>query len=377
MRLACLCIATTCAISVALFGGDSRVQPPRQFCQATAGYRFSFPRDHFSHPCFRTEWWYVTGNLATNNGHRFGFELTFFREAVDNPYQNSSRWRIDDLYLAHFAVSDLQAGKFYYTERLNRAGIELAGVDQSRGRIWNGDWSVEIRGSGLNESWSVDASDGGYKIHLVMRTKKAPVLEGEQGLSQKAPGVGNASYYYSLTRLETSGSLVVNGAAYEVAGLSWMDHEFFTHSLAPNQTGWDWISLQMDDGTEWMLYQFRRVDGSRDPFSSGTFVDRDGKATHLNAVDFEMRPLETWHSPHSAANYPVAWRVVVPKLGFEAEMRASLADQELVSAASPGLTYWEGSIAAKGDRRNRGVTGRGYLEMTGYAGPISPTLSPK
>ncbi|MBI2816486.1 MAG: carotenoid 1,2-hydratase [Acidobacteria bacterium] len=371
-------LTTTFAVSVALLlAGDTPPRTRGQFCQATPGYRFSFPRDHFEHRCFRTEWWYFTGNLTSNDGRRFGFELTFFRQAVDNPYQNPSRWRIDDLYLAHFAVSDLQSGKFFYTERLNRAGIELAGADHSRGRIWNGDWSAEIRGTGLDESWSVDASDGGYKIHLVMRPEKAPVLHAESGLSRKSAGAGNASYYYSLTRLRTSGSLVVNGTAYEVTGLSWMDHEFFTHSMAPNQSGWDWVSLQMDDGTEWMLYRFRRADGSRDPFSSGTFVDRNGKATHLRASDFEMQPLETWRSPHSGANYPVAWRIVVPRLSFQAEIRTSLPDQELVSAVTSGLTYWEGSIVVRATQHGSSTSGRGYLEMTGYAGPISPMLNPK
>jgi predicted secreted hydrolase len=351
-------------------------QPPtaRTFCQATGGYQFQFPRDHFSHPCYKTEWWYFTGNASSSDGRRFGFELTFFREAVDNPYQNPSRWRIDDLYLAHFAVTDLDGKKFFYTERLNRAGIDLAGVDAARGKIWNGDWSAEVHGSGKDETWTLRAAEGGFEVHLQMHSLKPPVLHGERGLSQKSAGTGNAYYYYSLTRLETSGNIVENGRTYDITGLTWMDHEFFTHSLASNQSGWNWVSLQMDDGSEWMLYQFRRNDGSRDPFSSGTFVDRNGHTTHVAAADFEMQPLETWRSPHSGATYPVAWRITVPKLSFQAEIRTSMPDQELVSGTESGLTYWEGSITATAHSSGTNVNGRGYLEMTGYAGSISPQL---
>ncbi len=375
---AAFCVLGQFWFAPALRSEDKPVRA-REFCQATGGYKFQFPRDHFSHPCYRTEWWYFTGNLTAADGRRFGFELTFFREAVDNPYVNPSRWRVEDLYLAHFAMSDLQGKKFFYTERLNRAGIGLAGADPSRRRIWNGDWFAELNGAGPRESWRIEASDGGHEIHLVMQSRKPPVLEGDNGLSQKSAGAGNASYYYSLTRLETSGRLAVDGTPYQVTGLTWMDHEFFSHSMAPNQIGWDWVSLQMDDGTEWMLYQFRRADGSphskHDPFSSATFVARDGRVTHLPANDFELQPLTTWQSPHSSARYPLAWRIVVPKLGMDAEISAAMPDQELVSGESGGLTYWEGSITARGLRNQIPVQGRGYLEMTGYAGPISQKLN--
>ena len=339
---------------------------PRRFCQALAGYDFEFPRDFFSHPCFKTEWWYFTGNLTAADGHQFGFELTFFREGVDNPYPNPSRWRVEDLYLAHFAVSDVGRKKFFYTQRLNRAGIELAGADESLGRIWNGDWVAEVSG----QTWRLQAGDNGHHIRLDMRSRKPPVLQGKNGLSQKAPGEGNASYYYSLTRLVTSGDVMVDGTNYKVTGTSWMHHEFFTHDMQSNQAGWDWVSLQMEDGTEWMLYQFRRTDGTRDPYSSGSFVGRDGRVTLLSAQDFQMQPLDDWRSPHSGARYPVSWRVVVPRLGLDAQISAAFSDQELVTRETAGLTYWEGSIAIRGNKHGVPAQGRGYLEMTGYAGAL-------
>src|SRR5579885_256200 len=207
-----------------------------------------------------------------------------------------------------------------------------------------------------------------------MKSEKLPVLEGDHGLSQKAAGEGNASYYYSLTRLETHGALRAAGNTFQVSGLSWMDHEFFSDSMQPDQVGWDWVSLQMEDGTEWMFYQFRRKDGSRDSFSSGTFVDREGRAHSLSANDFEMQPRDKWRSPHSGAQYPIVWRIRVPRLGFETEISAAMPDQELRTEESSGVTYWEGSIGAQGARNKTPVTGRGYLEMTGYAGPLNSAL---
>ena len=380
-RWRCISVAVSALLNLwlfvpALYSAD-KPETAREFCQATGGYHFQFPRDHFSHPCYKTEWWYFTGNLSAADGRRFGFELTFFRQAVKNSYPNPSRWRVDNLYLAHFAISDLAAKKFFYTERLNRAGIELAGADQARNRIWNGDWFAGVGSANRKPGamWQLEASDGGHEIHLRMQLRKPPVLEGINGLSQKSPGAGNASYYYSLTRLETAGQLVVDGTAYQVTGLTWMDHEFFSHSMAPNQVGWDWVSLQMEDGTEWMLYQFRRADSGpnsgHDPFSSATFVASDGRVTHLDGKDFALQPLTRWPSPHSGAQYPVAWRILAPKLGFEAELQAAMPDQELVSGESSELTYWEGSVIVSGKRNGTQVQGRGYLELTGYAGPIS------
>ena len=355
-------------------GGSAEPQetalPPSRFCKALPGYRFEFPRDHFSHSCFRTEWWYFTGNLSAPDGHRFGFELTFFREGIPNPYSNPSRWRVDDLYLAHFAISDLGGKKFFYTQRLQRAGIGLAGADSAQGRIWNGDWFAELRG----QSWRLEAFEGDQRIRLELAPLKPPVIQGKNGVSQKAAGEGNASHYYSLTRLQTSGRIEAGGTTYAVTGSSWMDHEFSTNQLQPDQVGWDWVSLQMDDGSEWMLFQLRLAGGGRDPHSAGTFVPRDGRAVELPAEDFQMLPLDRWQSPHSGAQYPIRWRILVPRLGLDITLSAAMPDQELVTRETTGVIYWEGSVNAHGTRNGIPIQGRGYLEMTGYAGPLSPGL---
>ncbi|MBI3894406.1 MAG: carotenoid 1,2-hydratase [Acidobacteria bacterium] len=341
-----------------------------RFCRALPGYRFEFPRDHFSHPCFRTEWWYFTGNLQTSSGRQFGFELTFFREGMDNPYPNPSRWRVDDLYAAHFAISEIENKKFFYAQRLNRAGIGLAGANQDQGKIWNGNWFAELQG----RSWRLEAADGDHEIRLDLRPKKNPAIQGKNGVSQKAAGEGNASHYYSLTRLETVGRLKIGNSSYDVTGWSWMDHEFATNQLQPNQVGWDWVSLHMEDGTEWMLYQFRLADGGRDPYSSGSFVNEEGGTVYLSADDFQMEPLAKWRSPHSGADYPIRWRIRVPRLGLDFEIIAAMPDQELLAKETTGVIYWEGSITVRGQRNGNPLQGRGYLEMTGYAGRLPAAM---
>ncbi len=347
--------------------------PPTRFCKALPGYQFEFPRDHFSHPCFRTEWWYFTGNLTDPNGRRFGFELTFFREGVENPYVNPSRWRVDDLYLAHFAVSDLAVKRFSYADRLHRAGIEMAGVDASSGRIWNGNWSATLSGG----SWLLEAAERGQRISLELNPLRPPVIQGRNGVSQKASGEGNASHYYSLTRLATSGVLETGGISYEVSGLSWMDHEFSTNQLQPGQVGWDWVSLQMNDGTDWMFFQLRLrggANGGKDPHSAGSLALPDGTVVQLSAGEFQMTPLDEWRSPHSGGRYPIRWRIQVPGQGLDVTLSAAMEDQELITQQTTGVTYWEGSVLARGTRNETSVQGRGYLEMTGYAGPLQPGL---
>ena len=371
-RLTALSVSRKAALIVLLHlsAGAQEPQTAKQYCIAEAGYRFEFPRDHFSHPCFRTEWWYFTGNLATAAGRRFGYQLTFFREAVDNPYPNPSRWRVDDLYLAHFAITDITGEEFFYTQRISRAGVGLAGADATKGRIWNGPWSAEVRG----DAWTLNAVDGENLIQLALNSRKPPAIQGIDSISQKAEGEGNASHYYSLTRLDTSGEIWIAGERYPVSGWSWMDHEFSTSQLQPEQVGWDWVSLQMDDGTEWMLFDLRRKDGARDAHSAGSFIDERGRVTPLSVSDFEMTPLAEWMSPLTGASYPTRWRVRVPGSGLDVEITAALPEQELITKETTGVTYWEGSIEAKGSRNGKPVQGRGYLEMTGYAGPLPSGL---
>jgi predicted secreted hydrolase len=330
---------------------------------AVPGYRYEFPRDYFNHPEFQTEWWYYTGNVTAEDGHRFGFELTFFRVGVSREATQRNTWDLRDLYLAHLAVSDLDGRSFYHTERANRAGPGIAGLDGGKERIWNGNWNVSWNG----ENQVLKAVDEQVCFSLKLHPEKPPVIHGENGVSQKGAGIGRASYYISLTRLKTSGTLQLQDKKYVVSGFAWMDHEFFTNQLEKEQVGWDWFSVQLSDDTELMLYRIRRADGSVDPYSSGTYVDASGRAAHLRREDFSLKPEDQmWKSPATGAVYPVRWRIVVPKLAMELEATTALESQELAGKSQTIPNYWEGAIALNGRRGNGAVSGAGYLEMTGY-----------
>lgn len=352
-----------------------------QYQTALPAYHYEFPRDHFNHPEFQTEWWYYTGNLKSANGHRYGFELAFFRQAVHrDPSQETaasdkfapekSSWAANDIYLAHLALSDLDGNAFYHSERTNRAGPGLAGISQLDQRVWNGNW--QVRWSARTQE--LQAIDPRFELHLALRSLKPPVIHGENGISQKSAGPGHASHYISLTRLNTRGTIHLNGKKLEVAGLSWMDHEFFTQQLAPEQAGWDWLSLQLDANTELMLYRFRRKDGSVDPYSSGTYVDAAGKSSHLSSKDFLLQPQsKAWTSPETHATYPIHWKISIPKLAINLEANTPLASQELAGKNSLVPNYWEGAIILSGQRGTQSLTGVGYLEMTGYDRPFRLT----
>lgn len=331
---------------------------------AFPGYHYSFPRDYFNHPDFQTEWWYYTGNLQSPDGHRFGFELTFFRQAITRDSSHRTAWDVEDLYLAHLALSDLTAGNFYHVERTNRSGPGIAGVDQAAQRIWNGNWQIHWKGS----DQVLRAVSQKFDLQFTLHPEKPPVINGENGVSQKAEGPGRASHYISLTRLVTTGTITVNAKSFSVSGLAWMDHEFFTHQLTPEQAGWDWMSLQLDDHSELMLFRIRRKDGSIDRFSAGTYVDTQGHTLHLRESDFVLQPLgDAWKSPTSGASYPLHWKISVPKLGIELEARTPLPSQELAGDSRIAPTYWEGAIVLTENRYGAAIAGSGYLEMTGYA----------
>jgi predicted secreted hydrolase len=338
-----------------------------QYKVAVPGYQFEFPRDHFNHPQFHTEWWYFTGNVTATDGHRFGFELTFFRQGVNRETTKTATWDIQDIYLAHLALSDIDGGEFYHTERTNRAGPGIAGIDEATQRIWNGNWNVSWTGA----DQQLQAVDERFQLSLLLHPEKSPVIHGENGVSQKAEGPGRASHYISFTRLKTGGTMQIGKHRYQVNGVTWMDHEFFTHQLETNQAGWDWLSIQMGDNTELMLYQIRRKDGSVDPFSSGTFIDEHGKSTHLRASDFALTPHgEIWKSPVTSARYPIQWTISIPKLGIELEARTALKSQEISGQSEIAPSYWEGAIHLDGHHGTTEKKGVGYLEMTGYDHPI-------
>ena len=339
-----------------------------QFRQALPGYRFQFPRDYFNHPDYQTEWWYYTGNVTAPDGRKFGFELTFFRQGMSRDSSPVSAWGLNDIFFAHFALSDLSGGKFFYTERTNRAGPGLAGASAKLQKVWNGNWSA-VWTRGIEQLTALHA---GYSLNLALQSQKPPVLHGENGVSQKSSGAGRASHYFSETRLAVSGALAFDSRSYAVSGFAWMDHEFFTHQLDADQVGWDWFSLQLNDNTEVMLFRIRKKDGTVDSFSSGTVVDSAGRSRHILSSDFHLSPeAESWLSPSSGARYPTRWQVDVPSLGLTLEATTPLQSQELVSTSKVVPSYWEGAILLQGKKNSAAISGSGYLEMTGYDRPLS------
>lgn len=336
-----------------------------RFARARAPRTFEFPRDHGPHPEFQTEWWYFTGHLATESGRRFGFELTFFRRALryDEPAENSA-WAARDLYLAHFALTDEAGRRFAAEERFERAALELAGARTSPWAVWAGPWRAESVGADfLPLTLRAETASMRLELELAESTRLvAHGADGEIGLSRKGARDGNASYYYSLLRIPARGSLAIEGEAHAVAGVAWLDREWSTSALEPGLVGWDWFALSFDDGRDVMLYRLRGEDGAASPFSAGTVVAADGSRRSLTARDFDVTPLARWTSPHTGADYPARWRVRIPTVDVDVEVRPWLADQELALA----FPYWEGACDVLAGEAERAV-GRAYVELVGYA----------
>jgi predicted secreted hydrolase len=353
-------IEATLAVREALAGGEG-------FARALAPRPFSFPRDHGPHPEFRTEWWYYTGNLATAAGRHLGFQLTFFRVGLAPPASGetaparSSAWATGDLYFAHFALTDTAGGRFHAARRLSRAALGLAGARAEPLRVWVEDWSVTGEGAG-GLPMRLSAAEGDRAIDLRLSTERPPLLQGDRGWSRKGPEPGNASYYYSFTRMEARGTVRIAGEAHAVSGQAWMDREWSTSSLGPDLVGWDWFAVQLDDGRDLMVYLLRRRDGAADPLSGGTLVAADGAARPLSAGDVAVDVLQHWTSPRSGVRYPAAWRVTVAVADLRLDVRPRLADQEL----NVGTRYWEGAVAVAGRAAGRSVSGHGYVELVGY-----------
>ena len=348
---------------------------PFEYKLALPGYTFQFPRDHGSHDDFRTEWWYYTGHLESE-GRSFGYELTFFRMGLRDKVaaNNPSKWAVKDLYFAHFALTDIDSKKFHYFERRSRSGVGTGGITQEPLKVWIGDWKMEGLFAGeesdLKHSFDLRASGKGIDLELKLNALKPPVIQGQNGVSQKSEGRGQASHYYSLTRLETKGVLKMNGKPLSVKGLSWMDHEYGSNQMSKDQLGWDWFSLQLEDNTELMLYRMRRKDGKVDPFSSGTYVKADGSKIHLGQEDFKIEPTGKWISPHSKGKYPSGWMLRVKPMDLTMSVQPVLDDQELLTSESTQVTYWEGAVSVSGLVGGRRIRGKGYVELTGYAGNL-------
>jgi predicted secreted hydrolase len=367
------------AVAVAAFGVEAvRRTPPAAASAPTPpvdseGWRhalqpraFRFPRDHAAHPDHRIEWWYYTGHLDAP-GRAFGYQLTFFRIGVSRARERDrSAWAPHTAMFAHFALTDVTRGRYRFAERIQRAALGLAGADTAAYRVWVDDWRGELMPDGRTHR--LRANDGGMSVALDLVPRKPPVVHGRDGLSRKSSAPGAASHYVSLTRLDTRGVVRLGGESFSVRGLSWMDHEFSSSTLGAGQVGWDWFSIQLDDGAELMLYRMRLRDGGADPASSGTWIDRDGRAAHLVAGDFTIVETARWTSPRTGGVYPHGWTVRVPSRDLEVTIAPAVRDQEIVGRATGGVVYWEGSVRVTGTRGGRPARGRGYVELTGYAG---------
>jgi predicted secreted hydrolase len=341
------------------------------FARADGTRSLVFPQDHGPHDDFQTEWWYYTGNLTADTGERFGYQLTFFRRALLPPDQRVTRpsdWAADQVYMAHFALTDVAGGKHRSFEKLGRGAAGLAGAQATPYRVWLDNWSVqEAAGGSAGSPARLQASAEDISLDLALRDLKGPVLQGDRGYSPNGPGAGNASYYYSLPRIATSGAISVGGRTFEVDGLSWMDHEFSTRALGADQVGWDWFSVQLDNDYELMVFQLRQADGSTDGFSSSTLIAPDGSTQTLRPRNFTLQPTGQWRSPRTGATYPSGWVLTVPAADLRLKISPLLADQEM----NVSYAYWEGAVKAEGTLGGKPVSGSGYAELTGYAGSMA------
>jgi predicted secreted hydrolase len=351
-------------LAVLLAGGawaDEVFEMPRP------GRVWSFPRDHGSHPEYKTEWWYYVGHLKAASGESFGYQLTFFRVALRKPDpQARSAWSLHTVYFAHLAITDTARRTFFFREKSGRGALGLSGATAGTMKVWIDDWRAELKG----DEFHLLAQDGGLGLDLALKPLKPPALHGQEGYSRKSATSGAASYYYSLPRLETRGNLTVDGRQLAVTGESWMDHEFFTGAMAPDLSGWDWFSLQLADGWEVMLYLLRHKDGSVDPASSGSLIEPTGVVRHLNLADFTVKPTGAWTSPHTQTKYPAGWGITIPGAGYRLRLTPTLPDQEIRSQAPAKVTYWEGQVKIEGVKNGAPIAGLGYAELTGYAGGL-------
>lgn len=365
------------AIAVAFLASSNPaadpVADPEGFRVVDGPCDLRFPEDHGPHPDHKTEWWYYTGNLRDERGADYGFQLTFFRSRIVSPVAEArwpeprSAWRTAQIFLAHAAVSDIDGGRFFQADRVARGALDIAGAvfEREGVRIHLRNWRVEIDG----DIHRLRAQDPTLAISLTLRSRKPPVPHGQAGYSRKGEKAESASCYYSLTRMAAEGTLSAgpDGGPVSVTGLAWMDHEFSSAPLEANLEGWDWFSLQLDDETELMAYLLRREDGSPSPVSSATLIAADGTARHIDNDGIALEATDAWESPNTDAVYPAGWRLSVPPAELELRISPLLADQEMRTEESTGVSYWEGAVSVEGTRSGQPVSGSGYVELTGYA----------
>lgn len=343
--------------------GDLELPDEGEFARAEGPMAFEFPQDQGAHNDFQTEWWYYTGNLATESGRRFGYQLTFFRRAIISPSVRTDRlseWGVEQVYLAHFALTDVQNNRFYASEKVGRGAAGLAGaVGEPAYEVWLDDWRVV---QVAENEYLMQAKTEQGAIELRLQNLKGEILQGDRGYSRKGEEVGNASYYISQTRLKTFGEIRLSGERFEVNGLSWMDHEFSTSALGEDQVGWDWFALQLNNDMEIMLFTLRKDDGSIDRFSSATLILPDGQTQLFLSDEFTVEVRDRWKSNKTGAVYPSEWVIRIPAVGLILNVQPLISEQELTLS----YVYWEGAVFTEGSIGNQIVGGYGYVELTGY-----------
>lgn len=361
-------IRTTISVADAMSGGDEE-----GYQRATGPREFLFPDDHGPHPGFKTEWWYYTGNVFTENGRQFGYQFTIFRslmspqdsDALDHAF--SEDWNTNQLYLGHFAVSDIEAEDHVFEERYSRGAVGLAGSQADPHRIWLEDWEIRRNDTGSNDNkrFSVNIQakmEDDTSINFTMIASKPLVLQGEEGYDPKGSEIGNASYYLAFTRMKTEGTITKDGEQYRVSGDSWMDHEWSTSALGEDQEGWDWFSIQLSNNYEIMYYQLRNSDGSVSEFTNGSIIDPGGNKENLGPGEVTLEVVDSWRSPHSKAEYPSGWILRIPGRNIDLRLETAFPDQEM----NISVRYFEGVIKLSGEMNGEDITGNGFIEMTGY-----------
>ena len=339
-------------------------QADSRFARVSEPRELSFPRDHGSHDEFRSEWWYFTGNLDSADGRHFGFELTFFRVALapSAAEPRTSAWATTQVWMAHFAVTDVRGRRFLFAERFARGALGLAGATASPLKVWVQDWSVTGDADARNAELALRAKDEHFAVSLALDAAAPVAAHGEHGFDVKGPEPGNASYYYSFPRLTARGSIEMDGTSTDVEGTAWMDREWSTSALSAGVLGWAWFGIQLSDGRELMFYRLRQADGTANRYSGGSLIDRDGTVTRLRVDDVESEPLAYWTSQRTHVTYPLAWKISIPAHGLALSVQPYLEDQEIDST----VRYWEGAVRVAGRAGTAQIVGEGYLELAGY-----------
>ena len=345
VKWAVLGLACVCAGAVA-----------QDYAQVRPGYEIQFPRDAGSHPQFRTEWWYLTGQVKDSSGKVLGIQITFFRNRPGVAENNPSRFAPRQLLFAHAALADPAIGKLLHDQRAARAGFGLAEAREGRTEVWIDDWSLKQTDSG----YSARIAANEFKMALEFKTTQPALLQGDRGLSRKGPLPGQASYYYSQPQLAVSGTVTVRGEKRSVSGTAWLDHEWSSEYLAKQAAGWDWMGINLADGGALMAFRIRDRQGGTF-WAGGSLRTADGRVRVYTPGEIQFQPLRRWRSPRTGTEYPVALRVRLADLEFELE--PTMDDQELDARASTGTIYWEGAVTARSGGK---LFGTGYLELTGY-----------